>query len=106
MAAATTPTKLLPRAAAVVMKTPAATAMAGAQTTIKNKQKLLAAMATEMATMTATMTNEKKMTAAVVAAWQQRSGNGGGSTALAAAAAQRRLQQRGRSLAVMAAAWR
>ncbi len=39
-----------PRAAAVVMKTPAATAMAGAQTAINNQLKL----ATATATMTAT----------------------------------------------------
>jgi hypothetical protein len=44
----------------VVMKTLAATGMAGAQAITNNQQKLAAAMATKMATMTATTTNENK----------------------------------------------
>jgi hypothetical protein len=55
------------RAAAVVMKTPAATAMVGAQTTINNQLK--SATATETATMTATtMRMETKATEVAAAA--------------------------------------
>ena len=43
---------LRPRAAAVVTKTPAGTAMAGKQTTINNQLKAAAATATETATVT------------------------------------------------------
>ena len=62
-------------AAAVVMKTPAATAIAGSQTTINNQLKAAMAMETEMATITAmTMMMETKATAAVEAR-RQRGGN-------------------------------
>jgi hypothetical protein len=67
MATAAAATAVLqPRAAAVETKTPAGTVMAGKQTTINNQLKAAAAMATEMATMTATrMTKSAKATAAV-----------------------------------------
>ncbi len=52
--------KLPPRAAVVAMKTPAATAMAGAQAITNNQLKLAATTATKMATMTAATTNENK----------------------------------------------
>jgi hypothetical protein len=44
---------LLPHATAVATKTPASTAMAGAQTTINNQLNVVAATVMEMATMTA-----------------------------------------------------
>jgi len=68
MAVAAAATAVLPpRAAAVVMKTPAATAMVGAQITINNQLK--SATATETATMTATtMRMETKATEVVAAA--------------------------------------
>ncbi len=51
MAGAATITAVLPPGAtAVATKTPAATAMAGAQTTINNQLKAATATATEMAT--------------------------------------------------------
>jgi hypothetical protein len=50
-AATATAAALPPRAAAVAMKTPAATVMAGAQTTINNQLKAAGAMATITATM-------------------------------------------------------
>ena len=54
------------------MKTPAATAMTGAQT-INNQLKAVMVRATEMVTMTATiMTMETKGTAAAAEAWRQR----------------------------------
>jgi hypothetical protein len=65
---------------AVATKTPAATAMAGAQTTINNQLKATAATAMEMATMTAMMKTNK---------WQQHSIGGNDSTAAVAAAQQR-----------------
>ena len=101
MAVAAAATAMLPpRAAAVAMKTPAVTAMVGAQTTINNQLK--SGTATETATMTATtMRMETKATsvAAAAAAWGRRPAwrwwrQLGESAALAAAA----------SLA--AAAWR
>jgi hypothetical protein len=59
---------LPPRAAAEAMKTPAATVMAGAQTTINNQLKAATAMAPETATVTATaMMMETKATAAAAA---------------------------------------
>jgi hypothetical protein len=65
-------------------KTPAATAMAGDQTTINNQLKSVTATATEMATMTATrITMRMKATAAAaavaaaVAALRQPGGVGG-----------------------------
>jgi hypothetical protein len=58
--AAAAAAKLLPRTAMVAMKTPAATAMAGAQTTINNQLKAVAATAIETALMRATTTNENK----------------------------------------------
>jgi hypothetical protein len=66
MAAAASATAVLqPRAAAVVTKTPAGTAMAGKQTTINNQLNAAAATATETARMTATtMTKSTKATAA------------------------------------------
>jgi len=90
---------LPPRAAAVAMKTPAVTAIVGAQTTINNQLK--SGMATETATMTVTaMRMETKATSVAAAAEARRQRGGGGqlgkSAALAAVA----------SLAVMAAAWR
>jgi hypothetical protein len=74
------------------MKTPAVTAMAGAQTTINNQ--LNALIATVMETVTI-MTMETKATAAAEARWQRGGGGGGqlggggggGYSALAAAAA-------------------
>ena len=67
-AAATT--AVLPlRTATVAMKTPAATAMAGAQTTVNNQLKAATPMGTKMVTMTAmTMTMETKATAVAMAA--------------------------------------
>ncbi len=64
MAVAAAPTTVLPpRAAAVAMKTPAATAMVGAQTKINNQLK--SATASESATMTATkMTMDRHRRAA------------------------------------------
>ncbi len=66
MAAAAAATTVLPRRALTVSaKTPAATAMAGAQTTINNLLNAAAATAREIATMTATtMTMETKVTVA------------------------------------------
>jgi hypothetical protein len=55
-AAAVTTAVLPPRAAAVAMKTPASTAMAGAQT-INNQLTAVMVTAMETATMTATITN-------------------------------------------------
>jgi hypothetical protein len=102
-----------PRAAAVGMKTPAATAMVGAQITINNLLKAAAAMATEMVTMTAITTNENKgnggsggsLAAAWHWGWWQHGsgGGGGGSLAVAAAATQRWQQQLGGSGCVIAA---
>ncbi len=98
MAVAAAATAVLPpRAAAVAMKTPATTAMVGAQTTINNQLKSMTA--TETGTMTATtMRMETKATVAAVEsrrpAWQ-RWRQLGESIALAAAA----------SLAAEAAAW-
>ncbi len=67
---------------AVATKTPVATLMAGAQTTINNQLQAVVATATETATMTATMTTIKTMaTAVAVAAWRQRSVGGRGSAA-------------------------
>ncbi len=61
--------------AAVVTKTPAATAMTGGTDNINNQLKVAAAMVAEMAMMTAmTRTMKSKATAAAVAAWQQCSG--------------------------------
>ncbi len=81
--AATAADKLQPRAAAVATKTPLAIAMEGAQTTINNQLKLAAAMATEMAMMTATMKNEKEDVSSgggsLAAAWRQGGNGGGGS---------------------------
>ena len=57
-AAAVTTAVLPPRAAAVAMKTPASTAMAGAQT-INNQLTAVMVTAMETATMTATITNPK-----------------------------------------------
>ncbi len=71
-AAAATTSVLPPRAATVAMKTPAVTAMAGAQTTINNEQKSVTATATKTATMTeTTMTMETKAMAAAEALWQR-----------------------------------
>jgi hypothetical protein len=58
---ATAATVLPPRDAAVAMKTPAVTAMAGAQTTINNQLNASMPTATETATM---MTMETNATAA------------------------------------------
>ena len=76
---------LPPREAAMVMKTPMATAMAGAQTTISNQLETVTATATEMTTMTVTtMTIETKATVAAEA-WQHCVGGSqlGGSSSLA-----------------------
>jgi hypothetical protein len=74
--AAITTVVLPPRAAAVAMKTPAATAMAGAQT-INNQLKAVTVTATETMTMTATtMTMETKGAAVAAEARQQRGGGG------------------------------
>jgi hypothetical protein len=82
--AAATTAVLPPRTAAVATKTPAATAMAGAHTTINNYLKEAAATATETGTMTVTMMMmETKATAAAAAVWRERS-IGGGSSAAAA----------------------
>ncbi len=59
-AAAAATAKLLPCTAGVATKTPAVTVMAGAQTTITNQLKVVAARAMEMATMRATKINENK----------------------------------------------
>ena len=76
MAAAATAV-LPPRAAAVAMKTPAVTAMVGAQTTINNQLK--SGTATETATMTATtMRMETKATLVAAAAEVRRQRGGGG----------------------------
>ncbi len=65
MAAAVTTTVLPPRATAVAMKTPTATAMAGAQITINNQLNAVMATAKETVTMTGMMmTIETKATAA------------------------------------------
>jgi hypothetical protein len=84
-AAATATTVLQPRAAKVATKTLAVTAMAGKQTTINNQLKAAAAIATEMATMTATtMTKSTKAPGAARwwrrrrAAHRQRDGNKNG----------------------------
>ncbi len=77
MATAATSTAMLPpHATAVGTKTPAATVMVGAQTTINNKLKAVVATATETNTMTMTMMTMKTKAAAAaaattVAAWQQ-----------------------------------
>ncbi len=69
MAAVATATAVLrPCAATVATKTPAGTAMVGKQPTINNQLKAAAAMATETATMTATMmTKSTKATYASLA---------------------------------------
>ncbi len=85
MTAAVTARAVLPPCAAVVgTKTPAATTMAGAQTTTNNQLKATATMVTETATMTVTMmTMKTKATVvAVAAAWQECNG-GSGSTPVA-----------------------
>ena len=62
----------------VAMKTPAATVMAGAHTTITNQLKAATATATETATMTATTTTmEGKATAAAMVAAEARQQQGG-----------------------------
>jgi hypothetical protein len=133
--AAATPALLPPHAAMVATKTPAATAMAGSQTTINNQLETVMATATATAMMTATTRMMKtKATAAVAegAAWQQCGDGGDGSevtawgrrpalrwrrqlgksTALASVAARRRQWQRQRSsgsvaeAAAVAVAWR
>jgi hypothetical protein len=76
MAVAAAATAVLPpRATAVEIKTPVATAMVGAQTTINNQLKLVTAMETAKTTAT-TMRMETKAMVAAVAAQRQR-GNGG-----------------------------
>ncbi len=76
---------------AVATKTPAATAMAGAQTANNNQLKAIAATVTGTATMKATTTTMKtKVVAAAVAAWPQRSS---GSSLAAAARRQWAAQQ-------------
>jgi hypothetical protein len=101
---------LPPGAAGVAMKTPAVTAMAGAQTTINNQLNASTATATEMAT---TMTMETKATAAVEARQQHLRGDGqlsGGGGSLARAQGWRRRQRSGGvgsgSTAVAARWWR
>ncbi len=87
--AAATTAMLPPGAATVATKAPAATAMAGEQTTINNQLKAAASMATEAAKMTAKMmTMETKAMAAAGAAEARRQrgcggqlGSGGGSLA-------------------------
>jgi hypothetical protein len=76
MARAATATAVLPpRTTAVAMKTPVATAMVRAQTTINNQLKAATAMATETVTTTAMMMMmETKATAAVAEAQRQRRG--------------------------------
>ncbi len=91
-----TTTVLLPHAAVVATKTPAATVMTGAMTTMNNQLKAAAAAATETATMTVTTTTIKakaKAAAAAGAAWIQRQrrrwqwqGQRGGSSSSAAEA--------------------
>ncbi len=89
IAVAASATALLPpRTAAVATKTPAATALAGVQTTINNQLKVAAALAMKTAMMTATtmmvrmQTKVAAATAAAVAAvavaalWQHGSGSG------------------------------
>ena len=72
-AAAATTAMLPPHAAAVVLKTPVATGMAGAETTINNQLKAATAAATEMARMAATeMTMEMKAMVVVPAAAEAR----------------------------------
>ena len=83
---------LRPRAAAVAMKTPAVTAMAGAQTTINNQLNASTATATMTAT---TMTMETTATVAAEARWQHIGGGGqlgGGGGSLARAQGWRRWQ--------------
>ena len=95
MAAAAAATVVLPPCAApVAMKTPVATAMAGAHTTINNQLKAVTAMVTEMTRMTATtmaMETKAMMAARAAArgrwpAWWRRQ-QLGESAALAAVAA-------------------
>jgi hypothetical protein len=89
---------LPPRTTLEVPKSPAATAMVGAQRAINNQLKAVAAMGTKTMMMTAmTMTMKLKATAAAAAAWWQQGGGGGGSGASAAATAvqQRQGQQLG-----------
>ncbi len=101
IAAAATTAKLPLRAATVATKTLVATAMVGAQT--NNQLKAMAAMAKEMAMMTATMTNENEGDGSsggslVVARrrwWWQCSVGSDSSTAAAAAARRRQRQQLG-----------
>jgi hypothetical protein len=72
----------------VARKTPAATAMAGAQTTIINQLQVAAATATEtamMTVMTTTMKTKAKAKAKAGAAWQLCGGQRGGSAAVALA---------------------
>ena len=94
------------------MKTPAVTAMVGAQTTINNQLKAVKATATETATMTATtMSMETKVMVAVEARRQREGGSHwrqlGKSMALAVVAARRQCRQwqrGGGSVAATAAA--
>jgi hypothetical protein len=99
-AAAAAAANFLPRAAGVATKTPAVTAMAGAQTTITNQLKTVTARAMETATMRVTTTNENKgdsggsgdsgsLAAARRWWWWQRGVGGSGSAAAATAARQR-----------------
>ena len=67
---------LSPCAGAVAMKTPAATAMAGAQTTINNKLNAARAMARETVMMTETMMTMETMATAAVEVRLQRVGAG------------------------------
>ena len=90
MAKAAAATAVLPPcAAAVALKTPTATVIAGAQTTINNQLKAATAMATKIAAMiTKTMTMEMKAKAVAAGARQQHGGGrqlGGGVSSLSRA---------------------
>ncbi len=77
---------LPPRSATVATKTPAATAMAGAQTTINNQLKAATATATAtamMAVTTITMKTKATVVVAAAAARQQCKGGSNGSSATA-----------------------
>ncbi len=103
MAEAAAATAVLPpRAATVVMKTLAVTAMVGAQTTINNQIKEAMETATEMAKMTAT-TNKGN------GGGNSCGGGSGGGSAAAARGQQpawRKWRQLGKSMALAAAAAR
>ena len=86
--AAATIAVLPPRAATVAMKTPAVTAIAGAQTTINNQIKAVTETVTKVAKMTAMMKQRQwRWQRRRQQQWRKRSGSAGAVASLVAMAA-------------------